>query len=163
MKALTKIKPYSNEQLQWDEDSHKYYLTVEYCKNNFDITYSDDEVLKRRIKKNSRKVYGWIKYHVNGYNRPVVENVLNGTQEGRDFILEMLSIQMEADIETGFNDLSETPAVNVANGQIIDRNELWRNQICVDAEQLFDSSETYFGFRLGYQAKYPYAFFTYFR
>lgn len=163
MKALKKIKPYTDDKLTWDESSQQYYLTIEYCKNQFDNTFRDDEVLKRRIKKNSRKIYNWIKYHINSYNKPVVESVLNKTQEGRNFILEMLTIQMEADVETGFNDLSSTPAINVNNGQVLDRNELWRNQICVDAEQLFNTSDQYFGFRLGYQCPYPYSFFTFFR
>lgn len=163
MKILKKIKPYTDNKLEWDEKTQQYSLTLEYCKNEFENTFADDGVLQKRIKKNTRKIYRYIYSHINSYNKPVVDGVLSKTQEGRDFILEMLSIQMEADIETGFNDLSNTPAINLSNNQVLDRNELIRNQICVDAEQVFDSSDRYFGFRLGYQSWYPYSFFTYYR
>ena len=163
MKQLNKITPSSTDQLDWDEDSQKYFLKISYVKNEFDVTTLDDEALLKRIKKNSRKIYRWIDYHINSYNKPVVRAVLNKTQEGREFLLEMLSIQMEADLETGFNDLSSTPAINLSNGQVLDRDELYRNQICVDAEQVFECSDKYFGFRLGYQARYPYTFFTFYK
>lgn len=160
MKQLHKIQPYSDNDLTWNESTHQYELTLQYCKANFEDNFRDDGVLQKRIQKNSHKIYRFIKYRVYSRNRPIVNNVLNNTQEGREFIKEMLSAQMEADIETGFNDLSSTPAVNVANGQIIDRNELYRNQICVDAEQIFDSSDDYFGFRIGYQAAFPPIYFV---
>jgi len=163
MKQLHKIKPYSNKDLKWNEKTKQYELTLAYCKDLFDDNYADDGVLQKRIEKNSRLIYRWIRYRVYSRNRQIVANVINYTQEGRDFIKEMLTVQMEADSETGYNDLSKTPAVNVSNGQIIDRNQLWLNQVCVDAEQVFDSSDDYFGFRIGYQASFPPIYFVYFR
>ena len=163
MKTLTKIKPYSDNSLTWNSETNQYELTIQYVKDNFEESYVDDGVLQKRIHKNSRKVYRAIKYRVYSRNRVLVEKLINGTEQGREFIKEMLSAQMEADVGTGYNDLSETPAINLANGQIIDRNELYRNQLCVDAEQVFDSSDDYFGFRIGYQAAFPPYFFVFFR
>ena len=162
MKQLHKITPYSDEKLKWNEETQQYELTLEYCKNLFDDTFADDEVYKKRIKKNTRKIYRFITNRTYSRNRPVVKNVINKTQEGRDFILELLTTQMDADVQTGFNDLSEVPAVNVSNGQIIDRNELYRNQVSVDTEQIFDDSDAYFGFRIGYQAAFPPIYFVFF-
>lgn len=163
MKTLHRIKPYPDNDLTWNEKTKQYELTLQYCKDNFDDNFRDDGVLQKRIIKNSRKIYRFIYYHVASFNKRVVDVVLNGTQEGRDFLKEILSVQMEADIETGFNDLSSTPAINLGNGKDIDRNELYRNQICVDAEQVFDTSDRWFGFRIGYQAPFPAIYFVHFK
>ena len=163
MKTLTKIKPYSNEQMTWDEESQKYYLNIEYCKNEFEDTFRDDEVYKKRIKKNSKIVYRWINYHINSYNRPVVFGVLHGTQEGRKLLLDMLTSQMEADVQTGYNDLSSTPAINVSTGRKdFEREDLYGNQVTVDTQEIWESSADYVGFNLSYQAKYPYTLFVLF-
>lgn len=163
MKQLHKIKPETNEELRWDADHNQYVLTIEYFKNNFDSVFTDDEELRKRLEKNSRKIYRFIRNRVYSRNRPIVDKVINYTQEGRDFIKELLTTQIEADAETGFNDLSSTPAVNLSNGQVIDRNELYRNQVSVDTEQVFDDSDAYFGFRIGYQAAFPPIYFVLFK
>lgn len=163
MKRLNLIKPYDDEKLVWNESEGQYELTFEYCKSEFECNFRDDDTLKKRIKKNSRKVYRFIEYRVNQYNKPIVVGLLARTNEGRKFIFDILRTQFESDVETGYNDLSGTPAVNLANGQVIDRNELWKNQISVDAEQIFDNSSTYFGINLGYQGVFPPYFFILFR
>ena len=163
MKPLNKLIEKSNQTVEWDETTKQYRLTLAYCKDAFDSNFRDDEVLRRRIKKNSSIIYRWIHNHIHSRNRTVVDFVLNNTVEGRELITNMLTAQMEADIETAYNDLSSTPAVNVSSGQVIDRNELRRNQICVDAEQEFENSADYVGFNLGYQAMYPYNYFVLFR
>ena len=163
MKQLHKIKPYSDNQLAWNENTQQYELTLEYCKDIFESNYVDDEVYQKRIRKNSRKIYRYIQNHVHSYNLPLVTRLINETEEGRAFMREILTTQMDADIETGFNDLSSTPAINLSNGQVIDRNELYRNQICVDAEQVFDDSHKYFGFRIGYQQPFPPIYFVFFK
>ena len=94
---------------------------------------------------------------------PPHRSVLQNTEEGREFLFDILTTQLEADLETGYNDLSSSPAINLANGQVMDRNELYRNQICVDAEQIFDDSDRYFGFRIGYQCVFPQIYFTFFK
>lgn len=155
MKTLHAIKPTTDSKLKWNEESERYELTLEYCKSEFEDNFRDDEELKRRIKRNTKVVYGFIRYRVASYNREIVKRVLNNTKEGRDFIFEMLTTQMDADVETAYNDLAKQPAINMANGQIIDRNQIWANQVSVETEQIFDDSDAYFGFRIGYQAPLP--------
>lgn len=159
MKQLHRIQPYSDSALEWNAEMQQYVLTIEYFKNNFDSVFADDGELVKRLKKNSRLIYRFIRNRTYSRNRPIVDKVLKNTQEGRNFIKEMLTTQIEADAETGFNDLSSTPAINVANGQVLDRHELERNQVSVDTEQVFDDSDAYFGFRIGYQAAFPPIYF----
>lgn len=160
MKRLTTIKPYSDSKLEWNEETKQYTLALNYCKELFDDNFRDDTVYAKRIKKNSRKIYNFISSHIFSRNRRVVEFLLQNTQEGRDFLLKILTEQMEADVESGYNDLSSNPGINVTSGQIIDRREFQKNQISVDAEQTFDSSDEFFGFRIGYQAQFPPIYFT---
>lgn len=163
MKYLTFIKPQSTDELDYDAKSHQYLLKIEYVKDQINVNYGDDEILKQRIKENTRLIYRYIKNHVHSYNRNLVNNVIENTKEGQEFIKEMLLTQLEADNETGYNDLSKSPAINIASNQVIDRNELYRNQVCVDVEQIFDDSDAYFGFRIGYQSPLPGYLFVYLR
>lgn len=155
MKQVRIIKPYSDDSLTFNEKTKRYELTIEFCKANYDSTFRDDGVLERRIKKNTRTVYNFIWDRVASYNKNVVDYLLNNTQEGRDFILELLSTQMEADIESGYNDTGNLTPINASNGQIIDRGEIKRNVVSVDTEAVFDRSDSYFGLRINYQGPLP--------
>ena len=155
MYKLTPIKPYDDDKLVFDKMTNQYRLTVEFCKAEFEDSFQDDETLKKRIRKNSRVIYTFIKSRVNQRNLNVVFNILHRTEEGRNFIFELLSTQMESDVDSGYNDLTNNPAVNLANGNILPREELLRNMVSVATEQLFDTSASYFGFNLGYQAQFP--------
>lgn len=163
MKTLHKIKPYSDEDLIWNEKTKQYELTLEYFKANYDENFVDDEETKKRLHENSKLVYRFIKIRTCSYNRRIVNNVINFTQEGREFIKEMLSTQMEADVDSGYNDLSKQPAINLANGRDIDRALLSANEVSVPTEEIWDSSDDYFGFRLGYQAPFPAIYFVMFK
>lgn len=155
MKNLNFTQPYTDEILQWNEKSKKYELTIQFVKSELDVHFADDSVLESRIRKNSRKIYNYIKYHSYSGNSYFIDVLLNKTKEGRDFLKEVLLEQLEADNETGFNDLSSQPAVNVANGQVIDRNELQRNQISVDTEQLIERNADWFGFNICIMTRFP--------
>lgn len=156
-------KPYNDENLTWNEKTGHYELTLEYVKDNFEITFKDDGVLKKRISKNSRKIYNFIYARGNSANKEIVDFVLNNSLNGRRFLLNVLHEQMEADLETAYNDLSSIPAINTATGQVIDRNQLVLNQISVDAEQIIQDSKGYFGFPIIYQGQLPYYYFIFFR
>ena len=155
MKSLHYKLPYNDSELVWDERLKKYRLTPEYVKDNFDITFRDDQTLERRLKKNSNKVYTYLINRSYSGNRLVVDRLLNYTEEGRKFVLDILTSQIEADLETGFNDLTLQPSVNVASGQTIDRNVLLANQVSVDTELIADENTNYFGFNLFLQTAFP--------
>lgn len=156
---LKKINPYNDEKLTWNENAKQYELAFEFCKEEYPENFRDDDVLKARIKKNSRLVYRFIISRVNQRNRNIVDLLLSRTEQGREFIFKMLSTQFEADVETGYNDLADTPAINVANGQILPREEIKRNEVSVATEDEFDNNQTYFGINIGYQAQFPSYYF----
>lgn len=162
MRSLKIISHHDDDNLFYNEKTGRYELTIQYCKDNFDSTFKDDAVLKRRIKLNSQVVYNYIALHVATVNKPVVAFLLNKTQEGRDFLLELLSAQMYADIQTGYNDLLFQPAVNFT-GQDKDRNAIRQNALCLGAEQVFEESDNYFGVRISYQGQFPWPYFAFVR
>ena len=155
MSSLFNLIPITNDdKLTFKEDEEMYVLTREFYLNNFDMNFKNDKVLERRLVKNSRKVYNYIYTRSNSANRPVIDFILHKTQEGRDFLLKVLREQMEADSESGFNDLSMTPGINVMNGQVIEREKLVENQISVDTEQLIKNSAKFLGINLVYAGVY---------
>ena len=155
MYKLTPIKPYDDDKLVFDKMTNQYRLTVEFCNAEFEDSFQDDETLKKRIRKNSRVVYKFIKTRVNQRNLNVVFHILHRTEEGRKFIFDLLSTQMESDVDSGYNDLTDNPAVNLAKSDILPREELLRNMVSVATEVVFDTSASYFGINLGYQAQFP--------
>lgn len=150
------IQPYTDNNLEWNEELGRYELTLAYFKAHFQNNFNDDQILLNRIKKNSRKVYNFIKYRGYSMNWKVTEFLLNRTEQGREFLLAVLSEQMEADNESAYNDLSSTPALNASNGQFIDRELLYANQVSVDTEQIIENSATYFGVSIVLRSLYPF-------
>ena len=155
MRNLNVIQPYDDESLTYDPTTARYYLTQEYCKREFGANFRDDGVLTQRIRKNTRNVYSFIFSRVNTVNKPVVDFLLRRTEEGRKFMLAILTSQMDADSDSGYNDLTKISPVNMANGQVTPREEIKRNQVSVEAEQIFDNSDDYLGVRIGYLGAFP--------
>lgn len=155
MENLHFIQPEDNEFLKWNSQTSQYELKLEFVKSEMDVHFADDNILLKRIKKNSRKIYNYIKYNSYSGNAHCIDVLLNETEEGRTFLKDVLLEQMEADNETAFNDLSNQPAVNVVSGQIIEREELRRNQISVDTEQLIETNSRYFGFNICVMYPFP--------
>lgn len=155
MKTLNFIKPKSDSVLNWNETTNQYELTPEFVKANFDVNYSDDATLEKRIKKNSRKIYNFIRYRAYSGNFTYIKILLNRTVEGREFLKNVLLEQLEADNETGFNDLSSQPAIDMASGRELSRDSLYENQISVDTEQLIEANSEYFGFNIMVRYSFP--------
>ena len=143
-------KQYDNESLVFNKQSKRYELTLQYVKDNFEITFKDDGILENRIKKNSRKVYDYILTVGNTHNREIIMRLLNETENGRLFLLDCLTTQMDADLTSGFNDITKQSPINMNNGQIIDRNALRQNRVSVETEDIVDRNIGYFGINLVY-------------
>lgn len=156
-------EPYDDDSLTFNTETARYELTKQYCKDNFEITFKNDGVLSRRIKRNSRVVYYYLYLHSHSNNYSVVNFFLHRTEEGRKYLLNVLTEQMEADLETGYNDIGKQPAINFANGQVLDRNEIQRNIVSVDTENVIYNSAIYLGFNLISQATLPPVLFTFVR
>ena len=155
MRNLTTITPYSDTSLKYDENTERYYLTIEYCKEAYEFTLKSDKVLEREIERNTDNVYDYIFSRVNTRNQKVVEFLLNRTEEGRKLILKALDYQMEANMESGINSTGKVPLVNPSNGQILPREEVMRNQVTVEVERLLNNANLYLGVNIFYQGIFP--------
>lgn len=161
-RTLHTISHYDDDKLRFNDKTGRYELTVEYCKDEFDANFKGDRKLEKRIKLNSQVVYNYIALRAATVNKPVIAFLLERTQEGRDFLLELLSAQMYADIQTGYNDLAFQPAINFT-GNDKDRTAIKQNTLCVAAEQILNESDSYLGVRLTYQGQFPQAYFIFVR
>ncbi len=154
---MNKIAPFTDTVLEWDESASQYVLTKAYIKGHFTVNYRDDGVLDARRKKNSRVVYRVITARLNQSNAPLAMWLLNNTEEGRAFMRDILSEQMEADLATGYNDLGAQNPINFAGGRntVIDRYEIEKNLLCVNADMMIQGVTNYFPFNLFVQYPYP--------
>lgn len=159
MKNLKFIQPYNDDKLVFNKETGRYELNLRFLKSEYDTPYGDDGEAKRRIKLNTRVVYSYINLHVANFNRGVVSLLLHRTQEGRDFLFQILSEQIYADIQTGYNDLLYNPAISFT-GQDKDRNEIRKNALCTAAEDVFLSSSDYFDINIGYLGQFPPSYYT---
>lgn len=140
------IEPYDNDKLEFKEG--RYVLTIEEFNNKFTNPFADTGILAKRLEKNSRKIYNYILNNCYSLNQKIVRRLINETEVGRKFIYDVLIEQMEADIDSGYNDVSSQQPLNLTSGQILSRDELRKNQICIDAEQIIDRNADYFGFNI---------------
>lgn len=147
---LTYMQPTNDENMEFDTSTAHYLLTLQFVKSEFDINFKDDETTMKRIKKNSRKIYNVLFARAYSANAKLLWYVLNNTKEGRAWLFDMLKEQFEADNESAYNDLSSQPAINMSSGSVIAREELARNQISFDTEQIMERSATYLGFNVMY-------------
>lgn len=149
-------EPFSDNDLHYNEETGRYELTPEYVKNTFEIPYKSDKVLLKRIKETSRLVYHWIFAHSNTANRQVINFLIHRTKNGRTFIKEAMDAQIAADIKTGYNDIANTPVINVSTGQEGNRAVYRENMIAITTENIIEDSASYFeGISIVYQAAYP--------
>ena len=153
------INVYDDDKLVYNSSTDHYELSMEYVRNQFGENFQDDAVMQKRITKNSRRVYNYIYTRGHHSNKYVVAFLLKRTSEGRKFLFDALSAQMEADAENGFNDLTLNPSINVINGQRVERADLRANLLSVDTEEIIDGSARYFGVSIVAQVPYPFPYF----
>lgn len=156
MKTLEIIKPYDDNTLEFNQETGRYQLTLKYVKTLRDaLPYKTDRIAQQRIKQNSLRVYNYIVLHSNAVNRQAVILLLNRTEEGRKYLIEVLTSQMEADLEYAYNDLMVRPLINATNGQSGDRDQYRQNAISLETEMLIEDSVGYFGINLTYMGMFP--------
>jgi len=150
MEKLVFIKPYNDNKLEFNEEIGRYQLTLSYVKNLFEgaLPYRNDAIARKRIKQTSLRIYNYIVNHSNTANREVIDVLLNKTEQGRKFLIEVLSSQLEADAEYGYNDLLVRPVINATNGQEGNRDIYIQNAISIETEMLINDSINYFGINI---------------
>ena len=153
-------KPQDNEFLEWNKDTDRYQLKLSYVKELRDILpYKSDRVAQTRIKQTSLRVYNYIYNHSNSANRQVLTFLLNKTENGRKFLKEVLTSQIEADMDYGYNDLMVRPAINATTNSVLNRDEVRLNAISLETEEIINDSVGYFGFNLCVLIPFPWSLF----
>lgn len=154
-------EPKNDDKLEWNSETNRYQLTMAYVKTLRDaITFKNDSVLQRAIKQTSVRVYQWIVAHSCTVNRAVIDFLLNKTEQGRQFLIQCLTAQMEADLDWGYNDLTVRPVINAQTGQEGDRDNYRKNAISLECESIIDDSVQYFGINLLYMSPFPWSLFA---
>ena len=132
------IKPYDSPTMKYDPHKHRYILTT-VALNEVGNTWKNDQAfIERRLRQISNVVYNYIFSHTHSSNISLVEFVLACTEEGRRAIEEMLTYQLEADVENGYNDISKILPINPANGQVIRHIDIKENAMCIEARNVFE-------------------------
>lgn len=152
------IKPYTDEQLYWNEITGKYQLTRDYCLNLIGGNpYQDDATLDKRILLNTRVIYSYILTMGNSANKKYNRFLLEYTKGGRKVLKEVMSAQFLADAETGYNDIVKQLAINFDNLKVMDRNAILKNLLSVESESILENSkEDLYGYNLLSQIAYGY-------
>lgn len=145
------IKPYNDTLLEWNEETQKYRLTLAAIKNLVGNAYKDDQVATKRSILTSLNIYTYI-YNLGATpNKVYTEFIINYTKQGRSFIYECLMAQILADSESGYNDISNSNGIDFTNGSIISREEIRKNKVCVNAEDLIlNSASRLEGYNVAY-------------
>lgn len=156
MTSLKIIETYNDEYLEYDKVHQEYELTLSIAKTYVGNVYKDDNELKRRIKLNSMIVYNYIYNHGNTNNKKYTRFILNRTEQGRNFILRCLESQLIADSKSGYNDLGSENLIDVATGNVIDREKIRQNLVSVNTEELIVNSKADL---CGYSVINPYPYY----
>lgn len=152
------IKPYTDEQLYYNEITGKYQLTRNYCLNLIGGNpYQDDATLDKRILLNTRVVYSYILTMGNSNNKRYNRCLLEYTKGGRKILKEVLSAQFLADAETGYNDLIKQLPINFDTYKVLERNAMLKNLLSVEAQNILENSKNdLYGYNLISQISYGY-------
>lgn len=151
--AMRNIEPYTDNDLEWD--GRRYVLTIAYIKDNFEVTYKDDGTLDARRKLNSKIVYKELAKRLNSNNVELGMKIINETAEGRRFVKDVLMEQMQADLKSGYNDMGYMSPIDFAKGQAMDKDEISKNILCPNAEDVVDRNTLYFPFNAFTAYAYP--------
>lgn len=149
--TLKVIEPYDSDTMIYDKNTHRYILTLTSIEKA-NGRYSNDGVATQRLLEMSNNVYLYIYSNASQSNRYYIEFIISCTKQGRDFIEQVLTEQLYADLESRQNDICKQTAIDFQSGRIIDRQVIKANRICVNAEDTINSGIC--GINLMFQGTY---------
>lgn len=134
-------KPYDDEYLVYNKLLHRYILTERVLTElGGDDIYAFDTAKRQRVLKDiSNSVYNFIYLRGNSKNRDYIEYILATSKEARELIKQALISQLNADLDSGINDIKKVSPINPQTYQTINRDELARNMVCVECEAILQS------------------------
>lgn len=140
---LELIETISNEQLEWNALTRQYRLTLNAIREIVGNAYKNDEVARQRSILNSANVYSYIYNRGCTANKKYTEFIINRTKQGKELIFQALMYQILADAQNGYNDIPNQNPIDFSNGSTIDREQIRKNKVAVNVEDLLDNSQAY--------------------
>lgn len=132
------IKPYDDANFVYSRTKHRYVPTKALV-TELGGQYKNDTIALRRLESISKAIYRYIYEHGNSANRYYVEFLINCTEEGRQMLFEAMQEQLVADIDNGYEDGAKQNLIDFSNGNIIDREQVKKNRLSIDAESVIHS------------------------
>lgn len=138
---LINTKPFNDDYMVYNTLLHRYVLTENVITQlGGDDVYALDQAKRNRILLDiSNSVYNFIYSRTNSHNRDFIELILATSLEARELIKQALISQLNADIESGINDIKKIAPINPQTYQTIKREELANNMVCVECENIIQS------------------------
>ena len=127
------IKPYDTADFKYNRSKHRYVLDKTVI-TALGGQYKNETIATRRLESISKAVYRYIYEHGNSANRYYVEFILNCTREGREMLYNAMYEQLTADVDNGYEDGAKQNLIDFATGNIIDREQVKKNRLAIDAE-----------------------------
>lgn len=151
------IEIYNDDQLEWNSTTKQYRLTLNAIREIVGNAFRNDEVARQRSILNSANVYSYIYNRGATANKKYTEFIINHTKQGRELIFQALMYQIMADSQNGYNDIVNQNPIDFGNGSVIDREQIRRNKVAINVEDLLDNSQAYL---CGYNVlcQIPYSF-----
>lgn len=148
--------PINDQQMTYDPIFHRYILNVKFASTylgvNLTQIYNEEAGAKSILNAISRRTYQYV-YRNNAIsNRNFVEYMLALDETLRPAIMEAMLAQLEADISSGYNDLINSPGINIESGGVIDEQTMAERALCIDARSILENGNGCFN--LMYAADY---------
>jgi len=137
---MTFSNPYNDETMYYDIKTHRYVLCLSYAKSLVGNAYNDDGVMDKRLKEISLNVYNFIYSQGHTSNKKYTKLFLNATENGRNLLIEALGAQLSADAENGYNDMVKQNPIDFNSGNVIDRDKIIYNQVCIQCQKIIENS-----------------------
>ena len=137
------IKFFNDEKLEYNEFTRQYQLTLNAIREIVGNAFKNDLIAKNRSVLNSANVYSFIYNRGCTANKRYTELIINHTKQGRALIYQCLMYQIMADSQNGYNDIVNQNPIDFGSGSIINREEIRKNKVAVNVEDLVDNSQAY--------------------
>lgn len=137
---MTFSNPYNDDTMIYDLKTHRYILSLSYAKSLVGNAYADDGIMEKRLKEISLNVYNFIYSQGHTSNKRYTRFFLNASENGRGLLIEALGAQLCADAENGYNDIVKQNPIDFTNGNVIDRDKMIYNQVCIQCQKIIENS-----------------------
>ena len=132
------MKPYNDNLLIYDYDTHRYLLNHEGSGEHINIAkaYGSIENIKAQLRSIARTVYIYIYSHSHSNNRDFLEFMLATEPSLRKVLYEAMLSQLIADVESGVDSVKNQAGINFESGQSMDRIGLFGAMVSPEVQAI---------------------------